>query len=151
MQGNDPLEELLKKDTRYPAEAYYFVADALAYTVRQLDDYRHVTGKDLACGARDLPLDCWGGMAKHVLESWRIKSTADFGEIVFNMVDAGLMSKDEADTKDDFRQVYTFAETFDRPGPPELDENGHIRRNLPTIEQQEQITWTPLLEETNFN
>lgn len=36
----------------------------------------------------------------------------DFGEIVFNLVDAGLMAKSAEDTKEDFQNGFDFDTAF---------------------------------------
>jgi uncharacterized repeat protein (TIGR04138 family) len=45
-------------------------------------------------------------MARTVFRLWGIERTDDFGEIVFNLIDAGLMSKTDKDDRSDFRGVY---------------------------------------------
>ena len=52
-------------------------------------------------------------MTKAVFAHWGITKTSDFGEMVFTLVKAGLMSKTEEDTLEDFRDVYGFDEEFD--------------------------------------
>ena len=44
---------------------------------------------------------------------WGIEQTRDFGEIVFNLVAADLMSKTEQDQIEDFIDVYQFEDEFD--------------------------------------
>jgi len=39
----------------------------------------------------------------------------DFGRMVFNLVEAGLMRKQESDTIECFRDVYSFEAVFDQP------------------------------------
>ena len=51
-------------------------------------------------------------MAKTVLQHWGITQTADFGNIVFNMIEAGLLSKTADDTHHDFDAVYDFETAF---------------------------------------
>jgi uncharacterized repeat protein (TIGR04138 family) len=51
-------------------------------------------------------------MAKTVLEHWGLKETGDFGNMVFNMIKVGLLSKTEEDSIEDFRDVFDFQETF---------------------------------------
>ena len=53
-------------------------------------------------------------MAKAVLNSWGVRTTDDFGAIVFNLVDAGLMFKTEEDRIEDFHAVYDFDDVFVR-------------------------------------
>ena len=110
----NPLAQIIAQDPRYKPEAYVFVHDALAHTWARLDQRRHVTGRELLEGIRDLALKHYGPMAKAVLNSWGVKTTDDFGAIVFNMVNAGLLSKTEEDHVEDFRDVYDFDDAFVR-------------------------------------
>jgi len=148
MQANGALDELLERDPRYPAEAYAFVMEALSHTVNRVGERRHVTGRELLGGVRELALDSWGLMARHVLRSWGITRTDDFGEIVFNLVGAGLLSKTEEDRKQDFHAVYGFVEAFDKSYSLDLDEHGQARRKLPPVQLG---TWTPFLDDNGLN
>jgi uncharacterized repeat protein (TIGR04138 family) len=108
------IEQIVQKDKRYKKEAYAFVMAALDFTLSKLDKHRHVTGQELLDGIREYGMEQFGPMARAVFEYWGVKRTEDFGEIVFNMIDVGVMSKTEKDTKDDFRGVYDFKEVFDK-------------------------------------
>jgi len=57
-------------------------------------------------GVRDLALREFGLMARTVFRLWGINRTDDFGEIVFNLVEANLMSKTAEDDRKDFHEVY---------------------------------------------
>ena len=57
---------------------------------------------------RDLALREFGLMARVVFRMWGITSTADFGEIVFNLVEEGLMSKTDQDAREDFQGIFDF-------------------------------------------
>lgn len=107
------LMSLVRSDPRYPRQAYYFIYEALDYTQGLLDRPGHVSGKELSEGIRAMALDQFGMMARTVLESWGIKSTADFGELVFNLIENGLLRKTPDDSREDFHNVYNFAEAFD--------------------------------------
>jgi uncharacterized repeat protein (TIGR04138 family) len=108
------LEELVRRDPRYAYEAYDFVFDALTHTQRLLGrseeqesgEERHVSGPQLLEGIRDLALREFGLMARTVFKLWGVNRTADFGEIVFNLVEANLMSKTDQDDRLDFHDVY---------------------------------------------
>jgi uncharacterized repeat protein (TIGR04138 family) len=112
------LVQIVERDGRYPYEAYDFVFAALSHTQRLLkrvprdeeagpaEPQYHVSGRELLEGIRDLALRDFGLMARIVFRLWGINSTADFGEIVFNLVSENLMSKSEQDTRADFRDVY---------------------------------------------
>jgi len=75
---------------------------------------RHVSGNQLCWGLRDLALRRWGLMASAVLRQWRIRSTRDFGAMVFALVNAGLLQKQPNDEIDDFDDVFDFDAAFDR-------------------------------------
>ena len=107
------IEKAAERDTRYKAGAYSFVMESLQFTVTKLNRPRHVSGQELLEGIREYALQQFGLMARTVFEQWGIRSTEDFGEIVFNMVEVGLMGKTNTDSKDDFKNGYDFKEAFD--------------------------------------
>lgn len=110
------LNEIIAKDPRYKLDAYEFVMQALWHTQKKLNRRGHVNGKELAEGIRDLGLEHFGPMAKAVFTHWGVKGTADFGEIVFNMVESGLMGKTQEDTRQDFHDLYDFDRALDAFG-----------------------------------
>ena len=110
----DPLSEVIARNPRYKPEAYVFVHDALGHTWARLNQRRHITGRELLDGIKDLALKRYGPMARAVLNSWGIRTTDDFGIIVFNLVDAGVLSKTDEDHIEDFHEVYDFDEAFVR-------------------------------------
>jgi uncharacterized repeat protein (TIGR04138 family) len=110
----EELEEILKKDNRYKIDAYLFLFEALDYTRRLFKKRKHVTGQELLEGIKELARIKFGRMAKTVLEDWGVKTTDDFGEIVFNLVEAKILSKTRKDKKEDFHNVYSFDEVFVR-------------------------------------
>jgi len=107
------VERIIDTDPRYKLEAYLFLIEALEYTMQKLERQGHVTGRELLEGIRDLAKTRFGPMARMVFESWGVKATDDFGEVVFNLVEAGILGKTEQDSKDDFRGVYDFADVFE--------------------------------------
>ncbi len=56
-------------------------------------------------------------MARQVLSHWGIQCTEDIGRIVFLLIDAGLLMRQESDRIEDFEAVYDFAEAFDAGYP----------------------------------
>ena len=99
---------------RYPYQetAYVFVLSALHHVIEQLPEPRHITGRELAEGVRDLALLRFGPMARDVLEHWGVNSTADVGSIVFALVEAGILIKQDEDDLTDFVGVFDFDEAF---------------------------------------
>jgi uncharacterized repeat protein (TIGR04138 family) len=110
------IEELLRRDPRYPVEAYEFIDSALKHTQKMLgrgqDEELHVSGPQLLLGVRDLALREFGLMARAVFRMWGINRTDDFGEIVFNLIEAELMSKTANDDRRDFHAVYDLDEAL---------------------------------------
>lgn len=122
MQSPTPDLDRMLNEVPYPPEAFHFVRDGLTYTVQLIHedptelsvDERHISGQQLCLGLRDFAVDQFGLLAGPVLSNWNIKRTDDFGRIVFAMVDAGLMSKTDDDSIEDFRGIYDFDEAFSR-------------------------------------
>ena len=112
------LQSILTRDPRYAADAYIFVRAGLDYTVRRLEKPRHVNGRELLDGIREFALSEFGPMTQTVLNGWGIQRTEDVGEIVFNMVETGLLGKTEKDSRSDFSNGYSFDEAFRKPFRP---------------------------------
>ena len=128
----------LSRSSRYPLDAFLFIQRGLDHTVRQLhgDDEpglpedpdgsdeeaqalieaheksRHVSGRQLCEGIRDYAIGQYGMLAPVVLGHWNVRRSRDFGRIVFEMVDAGMMRKTEEDRVEDFDDVFDFREAF---------------------------------------
>lgn len=102
-------------------DAFEFVQLGLNFTVNKLhgaaksQDHasRHVTGRELCEGLRELALMQWGFLAGTVLSRWNITSSMDFGRIVFAMVDNGYLRKSDEDSVEDFRDAIDFRAAFD--------------------------------------
>ena len=117
---NQALEQILREDHRYREDAYYFVRAGLDFTVKQLEkplegEGRHLTGQELLEGLRQHALKEYGAMAQTVLNHWGVKRCEDFGEIVFNLVEKGILGKTEKDSRDDFKGGYGFEQAFRIP------------------------------------
>jgi len=116
------ISQIILRDDRYHREAYRFVQEGLEFTVQRRGRRGHVSGKELLEGLRDLARERFGLMARTVLNQWGVKGTSDFGEIVFNLVDEQVMSKQDSDTREDFANVYDFEEVFDQQTQIEIEE-----------------------------
>jgi uncharacterized repeat protein (TIGR04138 family) len=108
----DRLKCVAANDGRYHINAYRFVYEALDYTVKQLERKRHISGRELLEGIRNLALEQFGALAVMVFNIWGVRATADFGNIVYNLVEAEMMSRSEEDSREDFNDVYEFREVF---------------------------------------
>jgi uncharacterized repeat protein (TIGR04138 family) len=111
------LERLRDRNPRFHETAYVFVLEALHHVIQALPEPRHISGPELAEGVRDLAIERFGPMARTVLEHWGIRATADVGEIVFALVDLGVLIRQDEDAIEDFAGVFDFDEAFDRQYP----------------------------------
>jgi len=119
----DILEEkvlqIRRRDRRFSRNAYFFLLDALDYTMthlgrdRSTGEERHVGGRELLEGIRELAAREFGPMAPVVFQQWGAEVTEDFGEIVFNLIDAGLLSRRPEDSRLDFVDGYDFERAFE--------------------------------------
>ena len=108
------LLAIVDRDPRYSLSAYEFTRQAVTYASDVVfATGTHVSGQELLEAIRRFGLAQFGLMTREVFESWGVRTTDDFGEIVFNLVDAKLLSKTEEDSRNDFRSVYAFNEVFD--------------------------------------
>lgn len=107
------LEKIFAKDSRYKPDAYEFIMQALFFTQKRLKRQGHVTAQELLDGIKEFSLEQFGPMAHTVLEHWGIQNTDDFGNIVFNMVENGLLKKTDDDNLEDFKGAYDLRQEFD--------------------------------------
>jgi len=111
------MDRIRLRERRYDERAYLFVLAALEYCQQRLPERRHITGKELAQGCRDLALSRFGVMARLVLEHWGIRITADIGHVVFALVNLGMLLSQPTDTPEDFHDVFEFDQAFERDYP----------------------------------
>lgn len=116
------LAQILVRDDRYRREAYRFVQEGLEFTMQRRGRRGHVSGRELVLGMRDLARERFGLMARTVLNQWGVTSTSDFGELVFNLIEEDIMSKQDSDTRADFANIYDFEEAFERDMKIELED-----------------------------
>jgi uncharacterized repeat protein (TIGR04138 family) len=131
---NTKLAEVVRRDPRYAYEAYEFVFQALHHAQELLgrrppagaepaaEPEHHVSGPELLEGVRQLALQEFGLMARTVFRMWGIERTGDFGDIVFNLIEAELMTRTPDDARADFRNVYDLDEALTRGYRIVLDE-----------------------------
>jgi uncharacterized repeat protein (TIGR04138 family) len=86
----------------------------------------HVSGIELLNGIRDYALDRFGPMTMTLMKHWNISKCRDFGDIVFNLVDHGILGRTENDSLEDFEGGYTFKEAFEYPFQPKDQKNSEL-------------------------
>ena len=106
-------EEIAREESRYSPLAIRFVYEGLDNTAKEVKSKpAHVNGQTLCEGLRKLAIDKWGRLAMLVLNTWGIKTTRDFGEIVYLMIKHEWMSAQPTDSINDFNNVYDFKTAF---------------------------------------
>lgn len=115
--AEEVLWKLQERDPRFDRRAYLLVLGALNRVMESLPRRRHITGAELAYAVRDLAREQFGLMARTVLGHWGIRATEDVGEVVFALVEGGILVKQDDDRIEDFRDVYDFQRTFDDEYP----------------------------------
>ncbi len=111
--ADEILDQLQERHPRFDTRAYVFVLSALHTVIHSLDEPRHISGRELADGLRQLALERFGPMARSVLEHWGIQTTEDVGRVVFALVEQGVLIKQDGDRPEDFADVFDFEEAFE--------------------------------------
>jgi uncharacterized repeat protein (TIGR04138 family) len=121
------IEELARQDRRYPPAAYMLVFEGLERALAKLPARRHVTPHELAEGVREVALEQWGLLARSVLESWNVRSAGGIGDLVFNLIERGLLVAGADDSRAQFEDAFDFHDGLDRAFLTELE------RDPPTV------------------
>ncbi len=111
------MDRIRIREPRFDEHAFLFVLSALEYAQAQRTERRHLSGRELVEACRDLAIERYGVLSRLVLEHWGVTRTEHFGDIVFALVDLGLLLAQPTDTRDDFVNVVDFAAAFDRNYP----------------------------------
>jgi uncharacterized repeat protein (TIGR04138 family) len=114
------VERIVEQDPRYDKAAYDFIKEVLEFTIKQTKQNQgetnvHVTGAQLMEGFRQYANKEFGPLASTVLDHWNIRSSEDVGEIVFNLINAGVFGRAESDQISDFRASLDFYQAFEAP------------------------------------
>lgn len=111
------MDQIRLREARYHERAYLFVLAALEWAQAHRTERGHLGGAELAHAVRELAIERYGLLAREVLEHWGVRRTEDVGDVVFAMVDVGLLAAQPHDSRDDFVEVYDFEAVFDRDYP----------------------------------
>ncbi len=132
----ESVKRIRERDQRYDIEAYFFIREALDFTMKMLEKpdegpARHVSGGELLEGIRRFALNEFGPITLKVLNTWGIRKTDDIGEIVFNLVESGELGKTDKDRREDFAGGFDFEDAFAKPFLPRKrgsDDGGNAKR-----------------------
>jgi len=111
------MDRIRLREPRFREGAYLFVLAALEHSQSRLPERRHISGAELAAAVRELALQRFGVTARLVLEHWGVRTTSDIGDIVFTLVDLGLLISQPNDTREEFSELFDFGVAFEREYP----------------------------------
>ena len=123
MQFEQSVVSILKRDKRFDPHAYFFIKDALDFTLKRIAESnggqaRHVSGPELLAGCRDFALEQFGPMASTLMNEWSIRKCQDVGDMVFHLIEEQVFGKQESDTKEDFSEIFDFQASLIAPFVP---------------------------------
>ena len=110
---SDDFADIVAKDKRFDARAYALLMDVVHYLSGE--EGKHCSGQDVLEEFKERALDQYGPMTYTVLTEWGLACTEDIGALMFNLVDAHRIGRDENDTADAFANGYSFKEAFLAP------------------------------------
>ena len=115
--ADEVLDQLQQRNPRFHSRSYLFVLQALHSVIQSLDGPRHISGRELTEGVRELAIGRYGPLARTVLEHWGIHETEDVGGVVFALVEQGILIKQDDDRPEDFVDLFDFEEAFESNYP----------------------------------
>ena len=123
MQFEQSVVSILKRDRRFDPHAYFFLKDALDFTLKRIAESnngqaRHVSGPELLAGFRDCALEQFGPMASTLMTEWSIRKCQDVGDMVFHLIEEQVFGKQESDKKEDFSEAFDFEASLITPFLP---------------------------------
>lgn len=128
----EAINQLVERHPEYATEAYYFMRNAIDYAAEHLnksDQSPHLSAEELYLGACAYALDEYGPLARHLLASWNLCSSHDFGCIVYNLIEAGIFGRQNSDRQDEFEHLSPLCDILE--GPYTLS---HITSQTPKAE-----------------
>jgi len=123
VQFEQSVVSILKRDGRFDAQAYFFLKEALDFTLKRIADQdagqmRHVSGPELLAGFRDHALEQFGPMASTLMAEWGVHRGEDVGDMVFHLIEEQVFGKQESDSHQDFAGVFPLMDALRNPFLP---------------------------------
>jgi len=107
------VDVIRARDERYAQHAYGFVMEALESTMHRIGARRHVGAEELIEGMVAFALDRYGVMSYTLLSKWGITTTEHIGDVVFQLVGEGVLSRRKQDLREDFIDVIDLRDALE--------------------------------------
>ena len=122
-QCEQSVVSIIRREGRYDAHAYFFLKDSLDFTLKRVMEEtggkgRHVSGKELLEGFRDLALEQFGPMAATLMDEWGVMECRDVGNMVFLLIEEQVFGRQESDKPEDFDSAFDFRKALREPFLP---------------------------------
>ena len=101
MEEMDRIIELAQRHGRQ-AGAYRLLMMAMGYALERMEERRHLSGEEFMDWLLRMLREQFGYMGKWLLEHYRLRWPAEVGRAIFELVEAGIFSRREEDTMEDF-------------------------------------------------
>lgn len=123
VQFEQSVVSILKRDGRFDAQAYFFLKEALDFTLKRIAEdnagqARHVSGPELLAGFRDHALEQFGPMAATLIAEWGVHRGEDVGDMVFHLIEEQVFGKQDSDSHKDFADVFPLLDELRKPFLP---------------------------------
>ena len=89
-------------EIKFPHAACRYVCDCVYRTLKEVGESRHVTAFEVLETFRKRSLKDFGPWTAEILAEWHISSPLHVGEIVFLLVNAGILAANNDDKLSDF-------------------------------------------------
>ena len=125
IQFEQSVVSILKRDQRFDPHAYFFLKEALDFTLKRIADAnggqnRHVSGPELLEGFRDHALEQFGPMASTLMTEWGVRKCQDVGDMVFLLIEEQVFGKQESDRPEDFAGLFDLKAALEEPFLPKI-------------------------------
>ena len=130
-QPEDPrrkYEAMIAAHPELRREAYEVVLETIRFLQEKQEKHCHLSAAELVRGVLEYSAAQYGPFASAVLGEWGLRSPADVGDAVYNLIGIGRLAASEDDDPADFPKVEfwfdnDFApETAEIPPLPKIDE-----------------------------
>ena len=96
------INEFCQHSGKFHPDAYEFITACVIEQINNLEQIRHLSAEELLGGLKKQLQQKFGFLAGNVLDLWNIRSSADIGEIVFDLIHINILSAADDDKISDF-------------------------------------------------
>ena len=111
MQDNSRLLEVAARYRRAPG-TYRLLMMTMAYALENMEERRHLSGGEFLDWLTRMLQDRFGYMGRWLLLHYGLEKPEEVGRAIFELVDAGIFTRREEDTIEDFMGQEVLTERF---------------------------------------